>query len=218
MKILLQDFAYQKCRELIQDKTLTSGKLYSEVALSKKLNISRTPLRSAIQRLEKEGVVTRLPQRGFQVKEFSLSDIKELFDARKAIEGFAAEFLALNRNDADMESLKRHLQEYEFKIKESGNSESDTAYIPFLEVDRQFHLDLINTLNNSRLMEMYDDLRQSISLIAMKRFRLVSQRNQSLNEHQAIIDAIEKKDPVAARNTMYKHLDSAMELIEKNII
>lgn len=210
MKVLLQDYAYGKCLELVQQGKLLPGELYSEVALSKELNISRTPLRSAIQRLEKEGLVTRLPQRGFQVNQFSSEDIEELFAIRKAIEGFAAEHLALNRNKVDLERLKKHLATQE--------SRDEEDYRPFLETDRQFHEDLIAMLNNNRLMEMYGDLRQSIALIAMKRFKLASQRNQSLREHKAIIDAIEKQDPVAARNAIYAHLDSAMVLIKKNII
>ncbi len=87
MKIPLQEFAYQKCQELIGSGELIPGKLYSESAMSKQLGISRTPLRTALQQLEKEGLIIRLPQRGFYVYEFKEKDIEELFAIRKAIEG-----------------------------------------------------------------------------------------------------------------------------------
>lgn len=213
MKILLQDYAYEKCRELIQSGELISGQLYSEVALSRDLDISRTPLRSAIQRLEKEGLVTRLPQRGFQVNQFSIEDIQELFDIRKAIEGFAVETLALKGGGPELTELKRYIR---LQDQKTDNGEENLR--PFLETDREFHETLVHALKNSRLVEMYADLRQSIALSAMKRFKLTGQRSQSLSEHRDIIGAIEARDPVAARKAIYRHIDSALELIKQESV
>ena len=207
MKISLQDFAYAKCQELIQKGGLVPGQLYSEVALSKELNISRTPLRGAVQRLEKEGLVTRYPQRGFTVTEFTKKDIKELFDIRKAIEGFAAENLALNPKKFDLAVYKEHV-----KKQESVSDLED--YQLFIDADKDFHEDMVKALDNKRLLDMYGDLRQSIAVLALKRFKITSQRTQSLIEHKNIINAIQSGDPVSARNAVYQHMDSVIELLE----
>lgn len=211
MKISLQDFAYGKCRELLEQGDLQPGELYSEAAISKQLNISRTPLRGAIQRLEKEGLVTRLPQRGFHVNEFGKEDIEELFTIRKAIEGYAVEQLAKNIDDVGLRKFQQFLSEQE------GYCEIDD-FQPFIDADRIFHEEMVNFLDNKRLVEMYGDLRLSIALFARKRFRVTRQRDQSLAEHKEILAAIEKGDSTAAREAIYHHMDSVLELYYKQEI
>jgi DNA-binding GntR family transcriptional regulator len=210
MKIPLQEFAYNKCQELIGSGKLAPGQLYSEVAISKQLGISRTPLRTALQQLEKEGLIIRLPQRGFYVYEFKEKDIEELFDIRKAIEGFAVEHIAKQNREIDLGQAKKHL-----KAQEDARQSDD--YSIFIREDRQFHENLVNALKNKRLVTIYSDLRQSIELIGLKRFKMSSQRNQSIAEHKAILKAIEKGDPLAARKAVYNHLDMAMVLLKKHL-
>ncbi len=62
---------------------------------------------------------------------------------------------------------------------------------------------------------IYSDLRQSIELIGLKRFKMNSQRNQSISEHKAIMKAIENGDPLTAREAVYNHLDMAMISLKK---
>ena len=208
MKIPLQEFAYQKCQELIGSGELIPGKLYSESAMSKQLGISRTPLRTALQQLEKEGLIIRLPQRGFYVYEFKEKDIEELFAIRKAIEGYAVEHIAKTRAEADLKKARQHLSAQE-------DARQSDDYSIFIREDRKFHENLVKALDNKRLVMIYSDLRQSIELIGLKRFKMNSQRNQSISEHKAIMKAIENGDPFAAREAVYNHLDMAMISLKK---
>jgi DNA-binding GntR family transcriptional regulator len=208
MKIPLQEFAYQKCQELIGSGELSPGNLYSESAMSKQLGISRTPLRTALQQLEREGLIIRLPQRGFYVYQFEEKDIEELFAIRKAIEGYAVEHIARKKQEIDLGEAKKHLAAQE-KARKSDD------YSLFIREDRKFHENLVKALNNKRLVAIYSDMRQSIELLGLKRFKMNSQRNQSITEHNAIIKAIENGDPLAAREAVYNHLDMAMIPLKK---
>ncbi len=208
MKIPLQEYAYKKCQELIGSGELAPGQLYSESAMSKQLGISRTPLRTALQQLEREGLIIRLPQRGFYVYQFEEKDIEELFAIRKAIEGYAVEQLAKIKSQIDLKQARKHLN-----AQEEARQTDD--YSIFIREDRKFHENIVSALNNKRLVTIYSDLRQSIELIGLKRFKMNSQRNQSIAEHKAIIKAIEKGDPVAARQAVYNHLDMAMVSLKK---
>ena len=208
MKISLQEFAYNKCQELIGSGELSPGQLYSEAAMSKQLGISRTPLRTALQQLEKEGLIIRLPQRGFYVYEFKEKDIEELFAIRKAIEGYAVEHIAKKKGEIDLGPAMIHL-----KAQEEARQSDD--YSIFIREDRKFHENIVNALNNKRLVLIYSDLRQSIELIGLKRFKMNSQRNQSIAEHKTIIKAIEDGDPLAAREAVYNHLDMALVSLKK---
>lgn len=210
MKIPLQEFAYDQCRELIRSGRFIPGELYSESAISKELGISRTPLRTALQRLEKEGLVTRLPQRGFRVNQFAAEDLEELFTIRKAIEGYAAEYLARHLAGEGIELYQNHLER-------QRRAKDDDDYRPFARADREFHQDLVKAVGNRRLLDIYAELRLSVELIASRRFKLDDQRHQSLADHEAIVEAIRAKDPTAARQAVYHHLDLAMELIKKEV-
>jgi DNA-binding GntR family transcriptional regulator len=171
--------------------------------MSKQLGISRTPLRTALQQLESDGLIIRLPQRGFYVYQFKEKDVEELFTIRKAIEGYAVEYIAKKKREIDLRQAKKHL-----KAQEEARQSDD--YSIFIREDRKFHENLVKALNNKRLVMIYSGLRQSIELIGLKRFKMNSQRNQSIAEHKTIISAIEKGDPLAAREAVYNHLDMAM--------
>ena len=203
MKIPLQEFAYKKCQELIGSGELSPGNLYSESAMSKQLGISRTPLRTALQQLEREGLIIRLPQRGFYVYQFEEKDIEELFAIRKAIEGYAVEQIAREKSEVDLKQAMKHLNA-QVEARQSDD------YSEFIREDRKFHENLVKALNNKRLVAIYSDLRQSIELLGLKRFKMNSQRHQSIAEHKTIIKAIENGDPLAAREAVYNHLDMAM--------
>ena len=209
MKLSLQEFAYNECKALIESGELSPGNLYSEVVISKQLGISRTPLRTALQNLEKDGLIIRLPQRGFYLYQFTEKDIEELFAIRKALEGYAVEYIANNRLEINISQINDHLKSQEKAINSNN-------FALFIQEDRKFHENLIQVLNNARLTTIYSDLRQSIELLGLQRFKLDSQRNQSVAEHKIIIAAIQKDDPFAAREAVYSHLDSAMSLLVPN--
>ena len=134
--------------------------------------------------------------------------IEELFAIRKAIEGYAVEHIAKKKGKIDLGPAMIHL-----KAQEEARQSDD--YSIFIREDRKFHENLVNALDNKRLVMIYSDLRQSIELIGLKRFKMNSQRNQSIAEHKTIIKAIEEGDPLAAREAVYNHLDMALVSLKK---
>lgn len=209
MKLSLQEFAYDKCKALIELGELSPGTLYSEVSMSKQLGISRTPMRTALQNLEKDGLIIRLPQRGFYVYQFTEEDIRELFAIRKALEGYALETIANEKLTMDVDKLNSHIQRQEEAIQNDNLA-------AFIQEDRMFHEQIIHTLKNKRLTAIYTDLRQSIELLGLQRFKLNRQRNLSIKEHRAIVKSIQLGDPNASKESVYNHLDSALILLLKN--
>lgn len=209
MKLSLQEFAYNKCKALIESGELSPGELYSEVSLSKQLGISRTPMRTALQNLEKDGLIIRLPQRGFYVYKFTEEDIRELFAIRRALEGYALETIANEKLAMDIDKLNSHIHRQEEAIQTDNLA-------AFIQEDRMFHDHIIHTLKNKRLTAIYSNLRQSIELLGLQRFKLNSQRNLSIKEHKAIVKSIQLGDPIASKEAVYSHLDSALILLLKS--
>ena len=92
---MLQDRAYEYLKKVIRDGGLEENKIYSLSAISKMLDMSKTPVRDALQMLSREDLIEILPSRGFRLKHFTEKDVTELYQLRCAIEGYCCYTIAL---------------------------------------------------------------------------------------------------------------------------
>ena len=197
--------------EWINAGKLKPGELYSELVVSRELKVSRTPIRTALQRLEADGLVVRLPQRGFYVYQFKKKDVEELFELRKALEGYAIEFICSNNERIDLKRFTRYM-ESQRRLIEKGTPDR------YMREDFAFHQSLIKTTRNRRMASLYNGLRQSMEvaclhLIVTKR----EDRRKLTEEHEDIVANIIEGDPVAAKEALFKHLDTAKDLLIESI-
>ncbi len=111
----LSDIAYEKIKDLIQSGVYSPGMTLPETELSKRLEISRTPIREALQRLSEDMIVTITPHLGAMVSTFDLNQLRDLYETREAVEGMMARLLcAPSIPTAPIESL---MKEYEDAMK-----------------------------------------------------------------------------------------------------
>jgi len=198
----LEDQAYELLQKMIVKGELAMGKLYSESEIAKQFNISRTPVRTAIQHLEKDGLVTILTNRGFCVREFTERDIREVYELRKALETYAIErFIDEKKDVKELQKTIERLKTYA----EGGDLASVT------EQDRKFHLLLIKETGNTRLEEDYGNLRILILAVTMQALQLPGHARRTVSEHSEIVKAIERGDFPRAKEALYKHFDNATE-------
>ena len=198
----LEDQAYELLQKMIVKGELAMGRLYSESEMAKQFSISRTPVRTAIQHLEKDGLVTILTNRGFCVREFTERDIREVYELRKVLETYAIERFIDEKKDVKelcktIERLKTHA--------EAGDLASVT------EQDRKFHLLLIKETGNTRLEADYGDLRILILAMTMQALQLPGHPQRTADEHSEIVRAIERGDSSRAKEALYKHFDNATQ-------
>ena len=197
--------------EWINAGKLKPGELYSELVVSRELKVSRTPIRTALQRLEADGLVVRLPQRGFYVYQFKKKDVEELFELRKALEGYAIEFICSNNERIDLKRFTRYMESQRRLIEKSTPDR-------YMREDFAFHQSLIKTTRNRRMVSLWSGLRQSMEvaclhLIVTKR----EDRRKLTEEHEDIVANIIEGDPVAAKEALFKHLDTAKDLLIESI-
>jgi len=198
----LEDQAYELLQKMIVKGELAMGKLYSESEIAKQFNISRTPVRTAIQHLEKDGLVTILTNRGFCVREFTERDIREVYELRKALETYAIErFIDEKKDVKELRKTIERLKTYA----EAGDLASVT------EQDRKFHLLLIKETGNTRLEEDYGNLRILILVVTMQALQLPGHARRTVSEHSEIVKAIERGDFPRAKEALYKHFDNATQ-------
>lgn len=199
----LADVAYERMLAWIMDGTLQPGMPLRLASLATALGISQTPLRESLARLEGQGLVIRLPMRGFNVAEpLSPEELDELMDARLVLEPAIAGRAASRATTDQIEQLTEVLDRS--AAVDLGPRFDD--YRAYLDLSAEFH-DLIGTTSGNRFLRRAVD-----SLpIHIQRFRLfgeegVNDRDVAIAEHREILDAISCHDVERAARAMREHI------------
>lgn len=201
---MLQDLAYDYLKKAIRDGKLEENKIYSLSAVSKMLDMSKTPVRDALQMLSREDLIEILPSRGFRLKYFSEQDVTELYQLRCAIEGYCCHTIAVKYSEDHkyelIDKLRNNLLIQKQAVKDHASA-SD-----FLPLDIEFHNIIYSCVNNTRFnetMNLNRDRSMKFSLNSLKSNGIVE---RSYNEHKLIYDAIIDGDPLKAYTAMLNHL------------
>lgn len=200
-KTLLKDRAYAEIKDLIQTGVFPPNAFLSERQLVEKLHISKTPIRSALEHLEAQGLVAVSPQQGIVVKELSLREITELFDMRWAVEPFVAARLA----DRSLPPGQNERLTVNLTQQQSAALAGDALAATRLDIE--FHMLLASLLDNREmqawLARCFDKLYRSVLRInQLSSGRLL----KSQQDHAAIAAAITAGDANLAAQSMTEHL------------
>ncbi len=206
----LRKQAYELIQRRILSGDLAAGQRISEQALAKDLGVSRTPVRSAIRELESEGLVEQVPRFGTIVKRLDRRDLAELYEMRVALEGFAANLAADRILPEDLEALASLIDEIsslvDEKLPEKQTDDPETI-AQFVGADMQFHVIILRSTGNRRLMKSVADSRM---LSQWSNFARTQHDLPTLAEiwdqHRRILDALESADADAARQAMIDHI------------
>ncbi len=170
-----------------------------EESLSEEFNISRTPIRSVLQQLDKDGLVHILPNRGARVLPFSADEIEEIYEIRKSLE-----LLTLDISTPIL-SMQKLL---EFK-REFTNTSVDTDADKHTDLDGRFHNYLINSTDKKRLINMLNQLFRLIQRFRSLGFAEKATKESTVKEHIEIIDALCLRDVLKSKELMKKHIDNS---------
>lgn len=201
----LKDQALVVIRQSVVTGEIEPGEILSAAALAARLGTSNGPVREAMLTLVEQDIVDVVPNRGFRVKRLSDHDLDEIHELRVMAEVPAVERLALehsrrgNRRNVDLPA-----------IRDLAVACQESAQIPdvtqFLESDREFHLNLIATLGNRRLVRHVALLRDQTRLYAMPQLAEESRLQTAALEHLRILEAITDGDSARAGALMRQHL------------
>ncbi|MDP6702599.1 MAG: GntR family transcriptional regulator, partial [Candidatus Latescibacteria bacterium] len=145
---LLKDQAYENLKRLILEEVFSPGTCLSERQLAARLDMSKTPIRSALARLEAEGFVALPPQQqGIVVREPSLREVVDLFDIRIALEGFVVQSVAGRLNPEQIGQLRAQLEPQAQAVQAGDVAE-------YTRLDADFHLLLCELLANREILQV----------------------------------------------------------------
>ena len=191
--------AYQQLKRIILEHQVALGGKLNEGELAAALGISRTPVREAMNRLEKEGLVEIFPQRGAFVVKFSEKDIFELFLIRENLEGLAAYLAAERVKENELSKLESCIQGFREPF-----SERDIQR--YTREDFKFHQTIVMLSDAQRLIKLISTLYDHIRIFRLTTMGLSSRMKTSLAEHRRIIEALRKKDPEESERKMRQHI------------
>jgi len=206
--------AYEHIQAEILAGRLSAGSRISEKRIADALGISRTPVGEAIRSLASEGWVEQLPRQGTVVRDFTRREVIELYELREALETFAAGKSASLIADPALAKLDRYCNEMQRlgnELAASGSGMLDDAKLTrFLAADMAFHLLIVRTAGNERILELTKQSRTISRLFRMRRQRHCLQVVQRTHDfHRRIVDALRQGDSESARQAVAEHIQAS---------
>ncbi len=200
---------YENLKQRIITHSLKQGDPLNESILSKELKTSKTPVREAIQQLEKEGFVENIPGKGSFVSRISFQDIREMFEIREILEGEI-----IKRAVTKVDSGKLKILRDKFISSVSENGRAPTSH--FKSGD-EIHTFIFEIFGNNRLMEIYKRLQDHVVRNRTYFFEHShpGRSEESFKEHLEILGALEARDPLRAEQAVRDHLKNSIEYLKK---
>lgn len=196
--------ALEEIRRAIASGEITPGSMVSENDLAARVGVSRTPVRTALVRLQDEGWVTIYPQRGALVRQIGPEESRHVAQARHAVEYASVRSLPDGERRALAQALTALVAEQTEQLEQG-----DLAR--FVELDVAFHRSFVVAGDNPVLLDFYDKLRERQVLLTTRRAANPPHAEQILDEHRHLADLVARGDIETLDDALRRHL-STVEL------
>jgi len=202
----LGQHVFENLKQAIIRGEVPPGDRLVESRLADALDISRTPVREAIHKLEREGLLRKLPKGGFAVMNLSREDIEETFGIRCVLESYAARLAAENYNEEELLPLEEKIREFQ-KCLDKGQLDE----LP--RINTEFHSLFYALSRSPKLIKMINDLRDQIF-----RFRKILLKKDkwaevSNDDHRKILEAIRERDVNRVERVVKQHIARGQRIV-----
>lgn len=194
------DIAINSLVDAIRHGKLKPGERLVEVELAQKFGVSRTPIREALRQLEVEGLVVHLPRLGAVVRSLDYAEVMELYEMRAVLEGTAARLAARAASEVEIVELNA-------LNNEMANAGEDTTAV--YSLNREFHLTLLDAAKNRFLTKAMASLQKTLLILGPSTLAERERADEAVAEHEALLDALRRRDGAAAENIMRAHIEAA---------
>lgn len=217
-RLSIRDDVYLLLRRGILNHSYPPGHRLDLDELSNQLQVSRTPVKEALHKLETEGLIQILPRRGTFVTSLDAKNIAESYDVRLALECFVIPIVMKYITDNDIQHLRDIRNQMRAALTEKPFDEVIERYT---KLDQEFHVQIILPSGNDRLLEIYRAIGGPLQMARLySKFDAAVYNNYTEPEHDAIMQAIDKRDCEGLKNALTAHVERAkirvLKLIEIN--
>ncbi|MFA7669780.1 MAG: GntR family transcriptional regulator [Burkholderiaceae bacterium] len=196
--------AVELMRQTITTGRFLPGERLVEKDLCELLGVSRPLVREALRQLESEGLIHMVPNQGATVARLDLDQARQLYRVRAELEAFASELFTSNASDADMQELQACFKRLKQTIR---NSDATSR----LAAKSELYTCLLRGSGNEILSQILNLLNARIMLLRATSLQQPGRWQQSVNELEALVDALTQRDATAARNMAARHVENAAE-------
>lgn len=199
-----------KIRAAILEGRFKPGEWLRQERIAQELGVSQMPVREALKELAVEGLIEHLPYRGVRVVEFTPDDVLDLYAHRAFLEGAAARAAAQNINQQELQEL-RHL------LEGMRSSLEPDQLAQYRQYNRRFHEVIFNASRRQYLIRTLTQMWYAFPTMLIGNFAstastpLPGRERDDIAEHEAILAALESRNPQAAEQAMRQHIQSTAE-------
>lgn len=215
-KVTYKEQVYQYLKRAIIDGTIKAGTIYSEQMIADRLQVSRTPVREAILQLRNEMLVEVYNNRGFGVRPVSPEDIRQIIQARIAIESYSLCRLAKGIHTPEGQKALTEM-EHCLKDKMANLSQGDDHY-QFMQADMEFHEISILFTNNVYFTGMHRMMQAQLERVTVSSLLDRGRHIAALQEHEAIFWELQKGNSEGAVSALEHHMKRTEELLGSRMV
>jgi DNA-binding GntR family transcriptional regulator len=190
---------YAIIKEYAIDFRFRPGEKINEVELAAQLEVSRTPVRAALNRLERDGFVVSVPNKGFYARDLTPEAVRDLYELRAAVERAAFVLACERASDTDIEMTIAAWEKHN-SLKEEG------SWAKIALADEAFHMALTRLSKNEQMASALEGLASRIRFFRRINLEILPQRAESYREHAAIIEALRHRDAAKGAALLEKHI------------
>lgn len=206
----LRDVVFNTLRQAILIGELKPGERLMEIHLADRLGVSRTPIREAIHKLEREGLVTIIPRRGAEVSQITEKSMNDVLEVRRALDALCVELACDRITEEGLKNLKDACDSFEQSVK-TGDIKK------IAQSDVALHDIIVQATGNQRLIQLVNNLSEQMYRYRFEYIKDSSQHKTLMEEHRIIYQSILQKDKKTAAEAARTHIDNQEKAIIRRI-
>ncbi|HLJ60749.1 MAG TPA: GntR family transcriptional regulator [bacterium] len=195
---------YQALLNSIVSRRIEPGAPLRPEAIARQLEVSTTPVREAMQRLESDGLAIKRPNQGWFVREHTKQEIKELYEIRAALESLSVRLACARITEDEITWLREHQSVGEAALA-AGDMDAYRVY------NRDLHAAIMRAARNSYLAAVMGQLQSQSEMLVARTIRIIGRPVRAIEEHHRLIELIAARDGADAGQLMHQHISSALE-------
>lgn len=199
------DRVYEQLKAMAVSYEFKPGERLNEGDIAKRLGVSRTPLREALNRLKTEGFLRFAPGKGFFCRELDAHEIFDLYELRKALEVSAARLAIGRAKDADIDALIAFLDR-------TGPDPGERSAVELVELDEAFHEGLMAMSDNAEMLRVLRNVNARIRFVRWIDMDRIN-RSKTQAEHRAVLTSLKARDEATCIELLEKHIDRRLDQI-----
>lgn len=206
----LGHYVFENLKQAIVRGDFSPGNRLVESRIAEAMGISRTPVREAIHKLEREGLIKKLPQGGFYVLNLSREEIEETFGIRSVLESYAARLAAIKHQKEELEPLEEKIEAFQDFLNR-GEMEA------LLKINTEFHGLLYAMSRSPKLVKMINDLQDQIYRFRRIILKIETMAKTSNDDHRQMLSAMKMRDADRVETLVRQHILRGQKIVLKEL-